>query len=456
MVKNRFLTMQKFLKDNGMGAGIGKRGRSPVLQQSRVPFSRPFYDTGEHVLTGEISNTAVSGVQLPVNGVDFTYGEIITMGDFYETADQFLGAQASQLTALRAMIRKSRDFYERKIMQAKNEKEPSLDWSSVIPAYYDLAEKNDSHFSPYDATIYSGFSHSKGLNDYYKAYETKQTNRNEWEKYHTRALATGRTASTPDQKNRALIINAFGDHFLTDAFSAGHLFNKGVVNRIFQDNFYNSNGKLTDKSKSFFEKVADKVLADKEAYKFFDQFEVTDTYGVDLLVGTYNPNLGTNNAVVKTLKEILIGIAERKDSRINGPNMIGNTLIAKVLHDILNHQNQGVEVTNRKQDPPWGLTGDGRLNKKNIEMIHKAVNQSVTNVATIATTKATDADCIKNVWDLVPVPTAEGLKKIRVLMENMTMPDKALLIDYTAKLIISNRTLLAEKLKAYGIIQKDN
>lgn len=455
MLKNRFLTMQSFLQHNGVGTAAKKPGRPAVLQQSRIAFSRPFYDTGEHVLTGEISNAAVSGILFPVNGVDFTYGEIITMGDFFETADQFLAAPASQLNALRSLIRKSRDFYERKIMQAKNEKEPSIDWSSVIPKYYELAEKNDAHFSPYEASVYSGFSHTKGLDDYYKSFETKQTNRGEWEKYHTRALAAARTATTPDQKNRALIINAFGDHFLTDAFSAGHLFNKGIVNRIFQDNFYNTSGKLTDQAKSFFEKVADKVLADKAAYAAFDQYEVTDQYGVDLIFGTYNPNLGTNNGVVKTLKEILIGIAERKDSKINGPDLIGNTLIAKVLHDILNQQNQGVEVTNRKKDAPWNLTGDGRLNKKNIEMIHKAVNQSVSNVATAATTKITDTDSIKNVWDYTPVPTENGLRKIRILMGDMTRPDRALLISYTADLVINNRVLLIEKLKSYGIIQKD-
>ncbi len=456
-MKNRFLKMESYLKSDGVGYLEKKRKKDniPTQQSRRVQFSRPFYDTGEHILTGEITGLPISGILYNVNGVDFSYGEIIAMGDFFETVDDFMKAPLKQLDALRALMRKSRDFYAKNLTSVKKGPEPDLDWGKVVSNYYDLAEKNDSHFSMYDAAIYPGISGNKQLDTYYRAYETKQHNKSEWEKYHTRALRVSKAAIDSDQQKEAFIINAFGDHFLTDAFSAGHLFNKGIINRIFQDNFY-TNGKLKDISKTFFQKVADKALEDKDTSSLFGKYEVTDPYGVDLLVGTANPNLDTNNWVVKTFKEILIGIAERKDANINGPELMGNTLIAKVAHDILNRQNPGVEVSNRKGDPTWPLTGDGNLDKKNLEMIQKAVSQSIDNIYYAPSSSSagiTDSDYVKKVWDLTPVPTSKGLAKIHQLIEVTTKPESDVLIHNTAQLVIKNRSLLIDKLKAYGIIQ---
>ena len=41
-------------------------------------------------------------------------------------------------------------------------------------------------------------------------------------------------ASRAGDKDKALMINAFGDHFLTDAFAAGHLINKPDVMEQFK------------------------------------------------------------------------------------------------------------------------------------------------------------------------------------------------------------------------------
>ena len=55
-----------------------------------------------------------------------------------------------------------------------------------------------------------------------------------------------------------LIINAFGDHFLTDAFTAGHLINKDEVLDHFKGKFF-SGAKLTEAGNGFFERVAAKA-----------------------------------------------------------------------------------------------------------------------------------------------------------------------------------------------------
>src|SRR5262245_50000704 len=72
--------------------------------ERRQEFSRPFYDTGEHVLAGDIQVQFGTFRVGPNPGVVFSYGQIVAMGDLYETVDDMMNASLGELTRLKAMI----------------------------------------------------------------------------------------------------------------------------------------------------------------------------------------------------------------------------------------------------------------------------------------------------------------------------------------------------------------
>ena len=85
-------------------------------------------------------------------------------------------------------------------------------------------------------------------------------NKEMWQKYHADAIAETRSGKSSAALDGAYPINAFGDHFLTDAFSAGHLVNKELVMNKFVANV-TSGGKVNLAGEALFRKVADGVLA---------------------------------------------------------------------------------------------------------------------------------------------------------------------------------------------------
>ena len=54
--------------------------------------------------------------------------------------------------------------------------------------------------------------------------------------------------------------NAFADHFLTDAFAAGHLINKTDVMELFKSQMVDAQNNLTQASVTFFNRDRDSGL----------------------------------------------------------------------------------------------------------------------------------------------------------------------------------------------------
>ena len=69
--------------------------------------------------------------------------------------------------------------------------------------YLDLAKINDVHFAP--------------------------RNRVEWRRLHDQAIAEATGAKDDRALQHALLVDASGGHFLTDAYASGHLFDKGKL-----------------------------------------------------------------------------------------------------------------------------------------------------------------------------------------------------------------------------------
>ena len=359
-------------------------------------YSRPFYDTGEHSILGQYIDSLVNAPIATVaalspatfyniNGVPFTYGQLMTMGDFYESYTKLSTAPVAELNKLKDLIIRSENLYKNAIfkMTLSNAKDPEDEWNKATGGrYLDLAAVNNSHFAPPPAE--SVFKSS-----------TKPNNKSTWEYYHTEAIKKARLGRNSNDLIEALKINAFGDHFLTDAFSAGHLVNKELMIERFKIMVLDK-GKVDSDGTGLLDRIAKKVFTGAVAAEF-GKYQTSDTrYKVNGFIDDAN-----------MFKTLLIGILEKK------PDKIAN-LFVKAIHDELNKYNNktGVPVTNALNQH-WNLTGDGTLNKDNIKYIQEAVKQSVENISDSITNPATAVSVyIKRVWDHVPVSSHAETKGI--------------------------------------------
>jgi len=410
-------------------------------------YSRPFYDTGEHAIFGEFINNAISGpiastypllptTTYSIQGVPFTYGQIITMGDFYDTAADMQKAPSAELNRLKALIIRSENHYKNTIfgIGAATGDVSNEDWASpekgIGKRFLDLAITNNSHFAPPPA----GTSSSKA------------NNRQSWELYHAQAIKIARGGNNSSALDAAYVVNAFGDHFLTDAFSAGHLLNKEIVMNKFINNVM-SGGSVNSVGKKMFEKIADKALAIPEVNKKLGRFEVaTGTIHWDLNdTGFWYPEV---------FYRILIKVMEDK---AKGTQKIAN-LAVKAVHDFLNEYNGGVPVKNNKGNS-WGLAGDGtvQMDKKldNVKIIQLAVKQSVENIEDSVRNASTPLSVFyQKVWDYVPNLNDPATSRIvNTTIDTYTNPNSGALIDKAVSLIKGELNTLLDELISGGYIR---
>jgi hypothetical protein len=405
--------------------------------------SRPFYDTGEHVLAG---NGLYADMLRVGKGqaVRLSYGQIIGMGDLYDTVDDLLNADPTELNRLKTLIVRNTAYYEGKRSNPKLDVS-NEEWEDATQGrYLKLAEGNYEHFSPPSVAMGSGLKTTHG------------DNRSQWERYHRRAIEDAQQEYLAQSGNvsiffeRALIINAFGDHFLTDAFAAGHLINKEVMIGRFKSAFYSGSG-LSDAGEKFFDRVADMAWKGDLAAKF-SKLETVDypTVHVPWYVGLvpiglpvagrdvpvpFHPNIDSASRFASVLKE-----AAKQQ-----PQRVGN-LIVKALHDYLNEH--GIEVTNRAGDGTWMLPGDGTLMigtgkltpanlAKNLGVMRKAVQQSIDDInsPSIRASNLNFQTFFDGVWRYVPQLTSASAKLMTSLIRDYTDPGSSTLVRAAADIV---------------------
>lgn len=137
--------------------------------------------------------------------VELSPGEIIAMaGDLYASPEGIASAASKPLDKPGAKneIDRLRDTI---VKERKGQVEdPNKAYEDITRGrYLQLAKQNDEHFAP--------------------------KNRQEWRRLHEQALAEARTAKTDEALQHALLVDAAGGHFLTDAYAAGHLFKKNEL-----------------------------------------------------------------------------------------------------------------------------------------------------------------------------------------------------------------------------------
>lgn len=136
----------------------------------------------------------------------FQYGEVVTAGDYYNNPTEFYVDKKSSIANVIKCAYKQKSSHEE---QRYSEIEyPDCNSTGIlgVPGYLEVLSQNYDHFGWNNMVAYV--------------------------EYHTKALALAKQGNdlratdiiTAKQLfNKAMITNAFADHYLTDAFASGHI-----------------------------------------------------------------------------------------------------------------------------------------------------------------------------------------------------------------------------------------
>jgi Domain of unknown function (DUF4157)/LysM domain len=351
-----------------------------------------------------------------VNGAKLEYGDIIAMaGDMFEDVNDLLSMSQAQLEEITKLIKEEKTTG--KVIDTAR-------WDKATGGRFSkLAQKNEKHFAPSNAALVkpSGVA-STG------------DHKSEWEKFHKMALSLAQQG----KKDEALLHAAFGDHYLTDAFAAGHLFNKRDVMEQFSSQLPTT-GKGKDReftkgAKIFFDAVA------TESWKGSVKMEFSK------LETTSIPYWDIDSA--GRFSRLLQGIDLKE------PDLMGS-VIAKAAHDELNTLPGGLEVQNNRGDK-WLLSGDNTLNPQTKLIARTAVAQSQLNVlSSMNVSGSLDIPgLLKKVWDYTPIPTATSITSIQSIVKSNTDPTNPKLISAISALITKEHPLIIAELIKRGELKK--
>jgi hypothetical protein len=387
-----------------------------VATPASVParYSVPLYDTGEHVLAGDdLYRDQLLVGKAP--GVTFSYGQIVAMADLFETADEMMDADAGMLQSLKTFIEQSTAYYKGgKGGGLKNVGSDKWD-QATGGRYLKLAEDNYEHFAPNLLFKDERFARSATRRGNHKT---------AWEQYHRRAIDEARrmqkdpAAKAPSYlPTKPLVVNAFGDHFLTDAFASGHVINKEAVIAYFKSLFYSGKA-LTKDGERFFDQLAAKAWHGDLAAK------MSKLEPVKPVAGVFHPNIDSAAMFARVLKEVAA----------QAPDRVAN-LAVKAIHDALNRD--GIEVTNGAGHAPWMLTGDGHQTAETLAVMKAAVKQSAANItdAGVMSGKTDLAACFAKVWAHVPRLPAASQAKVKTLVTAYVSPTSTQLVDAAAQIL---------------------
>jgi len=183
---------------------FGDKGLKDLSEFISTPEGKKWIE--QYKLDKAVSNLNqdpfLKGKKITIGKLELSPSDVIAlMGDFYRTPQALLNAPHEEVSELLNAIKRERagelgggkanELYQ--TITAKYRKQEDT--------YLELAKVNKPHFTP--------------------------GNRAEWTKLHSEAIKTARESMIrPAALQEALLIDAAGGHFLTDAFASGHLFNK--------------------------------------------------------------------------------------------------------------------------------------------------------------------------------------------------------------------------------------
>lgn len=359
------------------------------------------YDTPEHVQFG------AAAADVTVAGITMTQGEMISMADFFVDVDQ-MEANPTQVRDVLRAIRSGRAS--------------TSDWQRATGGrYLELALDNEAHFAPSNRRLVpiSGL----GRTDHYARFAEG----------HAQAL----WESAVGRPEAARAHNGFAGHFLTDAFSAGHVVNKADVMQQFSS-------RLSDRGE-FLDAVAARAWRDDGVRRRMSVREMTGF-----------PNLNFDSEFM--FARFLRGVDDQR------PEVVANS-VAKAVHDTLNGLAEdptigGLEVENDHGDV-WRLSGDETLHRspESLRIGRAAVAQSNANITEVADigapamTAAYGDELLARVWAYVPRPTRAGMAQVQDIVDRLTDPAHQDLIDTLGQQLATNIDAIIDAAEAEGAIR---
>jgi hypothetical protein len=196
-------------------------------------------------------------------------------------------------------------------------------------------------------------------------------------------------------------------------------------------------GKVNANGTTMFANIAAKAFTGP-LKSTFSTYETVEWKGI-----VFRPNINSADR----FKKLLIGIMEKE------PDVIGKTMVAKLVHDELNEYSGGVPVMNNAGDR-WNLTGDDTLDKPNLEIMRKAVKQSIRNIIASVNDKSPVSVFYKKVWDITPRPTPAGVTIIKNVIRKFTNPLGTDIVNGADKLLQKNYMALITELVARKVLKK--
>src|SRR5258708_10033286 len=402
------------------------------------------YEAFEHATEGD---KAKGSRTTTINGVPLTSGELNAMADLYGSPDELAKSSPEELAKVAALIRRQ---------QADPTSVKESEWDDATGGRYTkLNLKNSAHFGPSNAALVAPQSGS-------------QDNRGKFQQYYSEAIVDAQNAfqhiglPDPDRTQRLLdlssIAEGFAEHFIMDAFSAGHLFNKDDFIAQLKTNL---DKVPADQLKAMFGTVATKVLAMPASEALLAQYEPADrpelfSVGPVSVHLPFRPNFDKQVAFQ--------GLLTQMYEDPTGRQAVYSALV-KVVHDRLDTNKAddkgaiGVAVEN--DDAQWTLTGDKTLNQSSDKttqtMIDKAIEQSRANIAPYRKGPNKDAGGFapgaEKVMKYFPRPTAATATMINSLIAKVTDPAGGM-IHALVEMLVGGLPSILAGLEKTGKIRK--
>ncbi len=406
---------------NGLQRTAGNAAVARMLEPRPPERVLARYEAGEHAQMG-------SDRVVEINGASMTEGEMIALGDFYATAEDLLAAPKSELEQLIVLIRRDRDAM--------------LGVPGATPVntkeWEDALRRNPGEESPYLGLLQDNASHFAGP-------AAGEENRSYFAVNHRKALKAAHAAATGAKTvpEEATALNGFACHFLTDAFSAGHLFVKHEMLDRVEEAWNAINESLgPDLENTFTRGVAERVLADAKAAELLATRELWELTG------------GWQDVTQESFSKLLM-LATRTQST-EFYNLILN-LVHDRLDESIKDPERAIEVTNER-NKRWTLSGDKSLgfSSETLAISKEAVAESFRNLELAAKTtdETEDEAMIWKVWEHTPTPTAQGAGNMEaVTVEMLDLRGEATIGAFAAKTIENLEVAVAE-MEANNVMRK--
>lgn len=390
------------------------------------------YDTGEHAQMG-------SDELVVVNGVPFTQKQMTAMADLYDTVDDMKKADPAELRRLKALIETQTVWYETGGREGSDVSHGQWD-RATGGRYLKLAADNEEHFGP--GRLSGGRDH-----------------RTAWQRYHTRAMLTTRAAalaaggSSIAVPAEAKLVNDFGNHFLTDAFAAGHLLAKKDLmvesQKSFQALSYTDG--IVFHQNVFTDRVAEIVMRDPKAKREFGR--------------RYLKLIMWDSIDAERLSEFLFQMAKREPTKFY-------SVFAKMVHDQMNDSITGppgsaIEVEN-DHGATWYLSGDVTLDRspRTLAIIQQAIHQADVNLEEAATPDIAGLppaggqddfwlrlpEYFRRVWSYTPRLTSLGQQKADAIEKRSTAAGGMAAAELFAGIILKQLPTVIEELTNNGYL----